>query len=590
MRLFALLIVLLLLVTPAFAQDAGVLQVANHPTLGTIVVAPNGMTLYTFSNDTPGVSNCVGACLDLWPAYTVDATVALVAPSVPGEIGVIAQADGRLHITLNGLPLYFYASDAAPGDATGQGVGDVWFVVPVVAAAPSAASEFLLNASLSRDLGSILTASTGMTLYIFTNDTPGVSNCIAQCLETWPAFTVDAAATLNAVPGIGGTISVLQRPDGLSQVMLDNRPLYFFAGDTQPGDVTGQGVGDVWFVVPLDAVRVANVGGRSLLVDAAGKTLYTYANDEFNWSNCVGDCITNWPPLAFSAEQPIISANGISGALALSQRADGLFHVTFNGRPLYTFVNDAVAGDVNGDGAGGVWAAVPVTPVVQVGGNAALGSFAADLSGRTLYTFANDVPDSGSSACVDGCAANWPPLTIPSGAIPVAQGALPGTLGTITRADGSLQVTHDGRPLYTFVNDARPGDANGNGAGDGVWGIIPLASFPFVPPTTCEVTPVNANANLRAQPSVNSANVRSVNQGDVLVINGQTVSEGFVWWQLTTGEWVRSDVVVEITPCAAMPTISGVSVPAPAAAQPAAPAPVVTPDPFAPAGTQEPGG
>jgi len=74
----------------------------------------------------------------------------------------------------------------------------------------------------------------------------------------------------------------------------------------------------------------------------------------------------------------------------------------------------------------------------------------------------------------------------------------------------------------------------------------------------------------------------------VLVINEQTLSEGFIWWQLTTGEWVRSDVVVEITPCAAMPTISGVSVPAPAAVQPAAPA--VTPDPYAPAGTQEPGG
>lgn len=590
-----LLIVLALLLaglTFVRAQDAGVVQVSTNPTLGTILVAPNGMTLYTFANDQPGVSNCVGQCLELWPAYTVDGTTTLVAGAgVTGELNVIVQPDGRLHVTFNGSPLYFYSGDAAPGDVTGQGVGNVWFAVPVVAAAPPVVlSEFLLNSAVDRDLGSYLTASNGMTLYTFSNDTPGVSNCVGQCLELWPPFTADAAAVLNAAPGIVGTIATIARPDGLTQVTLDNRPLYFYTGDTAPGDVTGQGVGNVWFSLPLDLVRVGGTPERPILVTSSGRTLYTFANDEFNWSNCTGDCAVNWPPLALPAELPIISSMGADAAFRTSLRADGTYHVTFNSRPLYTFSADLQPGDVNGDGAGGVWSVAAVTPVVQLGGNAAQGSFLADMSFRTLYVFANDTTP-GTSACVDGCAANWPPLTIPAGASPVAQGYLPGTLGTIQRPDGSTQVTLDGRPVYRFANDANPGDANGDGVG-GVWSLVRF-DFPFEGPATCSVTPVNQAANLRQSPTTGSATIRSAAFGETLVVAGQAQSEGYVWWQLATGEWVRSDVVSEVTPCAGMPVIQGVGVPAPAV-QPAGPVgtqePAPPPAPPAPAETQEPGG
>jgi hypothetical protein len=145
-------------------------------------------------------------------------------------------------------------------------------------------------------------------------------------------------------------------------------------------------------------------------------------------------------------------------------------------------------------------------------------------------------------------------------------------------------VTHDGRPLYTFVNDTQAGEANGNGAGDGAWSIVSLAGFSVTASTTCEVSPVNQTANLRQSPSVNSNTVRSVNQGDVLVIAGQAFSEGYIWWQLATGEWVRDDVVALLSDCSAMPTIEGVSVPAPVVQPPAA-----TQDPNAPVSTPEVG-
>ena len=591
MRFLVMIVALLALCAiPAFAQDAsGIVQVANNPTLGPILVAPNGMTLYTFNNDQPGVSNCVGQCLELWPAYTVDATASLAAaPGVPGTISVIVQADGLLHVTYNGRPLYFYSSDAAPGDVNGQGVGDVWFSVPVAVAAQPVASEFLLDVGVNRELGSILTASNGMTLYTFANDAQSASNCVGQCVELWPPYTVDAAANMAAAPGIAGAISTILRSDGLTQTVLDGRPLYFYSGDTAPGDATGQGVGNVWFSVPLDAVRVGGSPDRPLLVASSGMTLYTFANDEPNWSNCIGDCITNWPPLTASgADAPVISSAGVEGALSTTLRADNTYQVTFNSRPVYLFVNDAAPGDTNGDGAGGTWSVVPVTPVARLGGNATLGTFAVDTNFRTLYVFANDQP--GVSNCVDACVQNWPPLTVAAGSSAVAQGYLPGTLGTIQRPDGATQVTLDGRPLYTFANDAAPGDANGNGAG-GTWSIVAF-DIPFEAPATCTVTPVNDVANLRQAPTTASNSPRSVNFGEILTIDGQALSEGFVWWHLTSGEWVRSDVISEVTPCAGVPSLGG-GVPAPVVTQEVGgpPAPVSTPEVVAPVTTPEVGG
>ncbi len=103
--------------------------------------------------------------------------------------------------------------------------------------------------------------------------------------------------------------------------------------------------------------------------------------------------------------------------------------------------------------------AAPVT--VKLGGTQALGPFLVDVNGMTLYTFANDT--AGTSTCTGGCAENWPPLTVAPGTALVAGEGVPGTLATITRADGSLQVTYNGHPLYHYRGDTAPGDAKGQG-------------------------------------------------------------------------------------------------------------------------------
>ncbi len=78
----------------------------------------------------------------------------------------------------------------------------------------------------------------------------------------------------------------------------------------------------------------------------------------------------------------------------------------------------------------------------------------------TVYTFSSDSP--GVSACKGGCATIWPPLTVPSGQTPTGGPGVTGALATITRDDGSLQITYKGLPLYFFHNDKKSGDTLGH--------------------------------------------------------------------------------------------------------------------------------
>ena len=96
-----------------------------------------------------------------------------------------------------------------------------------------------------------------------------------------------------------------------------------------------------------------------------------------------------------------------------------------------------------------------------------LGKILTDYEGKTLYRYAKDTQN--SSACSGGCVAAWPPLTA-SGALQLPEGVT-GTLGTITRSDGTKQVTYNGMPLYHFAKDAKPGDTAGQGIG-GIWFVV----------------------------------------------------------------------------------------------------------------------
>jgi predicted lipoprotein with Yx(FWY)xxD motif len=248
----------------AFAQEGTTVATAEDPELGTYLTDAEGMTLYLFTNDTPGVSNCEGDCLANWPAFTAEEPLTL-PEGVPGELTMIERSDGSMQVAYNGWPLYYWVNDAAPGDTTGHEVGDVWFVVnPAASAAemtipgmamamaspmasPAPMADTTVVTAESPELGTYLTDAEGMTLYLFTNDEPGVSNCEGDCLANWPAFT--AEEPLSLPEGVPGELSQIERSDGSMQVAYNGWPLYYWVNDAAPGDTTGHGVGDVWYVV-----------------------------------------------------------------------------------------------------------------------------------------------------------------------------------------------------------------------------------------------------------------------------------------------------------------------------------------------------
>ena len=98
------------------------------------------------------------------------------------------------------------------------------------------------------------------------------------------------------------------------------------------------------------------------------------------------------------------------------------------------------------------------------------GKVVVDGTGRTLYAFDKDTANPSKSNCDGGCAAQWRPVMAGSGT-PQVDGVDASLVGTVTRTDGSKQVTLAGLPLYHFAQDAKAGDAKGQAFG-GIWWVV----------------------------------------------------------------------------------------------------------------------
>ena len=111
------------------SMSAAVLSVADSKA-GQIVVAEQGLSVYFFTKNTKdsGNSVCTGACLTSWPPVT-STTATPTVNGVTGKVGTIPTADGKMQVTINGMPIYYYSKDQTAGDINGQGVGGVWYLV-----------------------------------------------------------------------------------------------------------------------------------------------------------------------------------------------------------------------------------------------------------------------------------------------------------------------------------------------------------------------------------------------------------------------------------------------------------------------------
>lgn len=146
------------------------------------------------------------------------------------------------------------ASSSVPDYAAPAGSG-----TSAPAASAVAAAAITVKTTTTK-LGTLLTDGQGKTLYLFEKDTAGTSACTGACIGVWPAFTT--AGGVQAGPGVSmSLLSTIQRADGTTEVSYNGHPLYYYAGDNNPGDTSGQGLnqfGAAWYVVSPKGAKIDN--------------------------------------------------------------------------------------------------------------------------------------------------------------------------------------------------------------------------------------------------------------------------------------------------------------------------------------------
>jgi predicted lipoprotein with Yx(FWY)xxD motif/plastocyanin len=115
--------------TSTAAGGPPMLQVAENGTLGQFLVDNKGMSLYLYTKDTKNTSNCYDKCAAAWPPLYTDGAPQAGAGVDASLLGTTTRKDGKVQVTYNGWPLYYWAKDQKPGDVTGQDVGGVWYVI-----------------------------------------------------------------------------------------------------------------------------------------------------------------------------------------------------------------------------------------------------------------------------------------------------------------------------------------------------------------------------------------------------------------------------------------------------------------------------
>ncbi|MDB5393264.1 MAG: hypothetical protein JWM91_770 [Rhodospirillales bacterium] len=371
-------------------------------------------------------------------------------------------------VALLSLPLYA-ADFAAPATPPGVTVEPAVHIAAMEAGKAGSATQ-----------GTFADAN-GMALYIFAGDTPpGQSSCAGDCATNWPAL----AAPADAKPA--GDWSVVARADGAKQWAYKGRPLYRFAKDTKPGDVNGKAADNgQWQVASIQqapdevvspaaiTLRPINNAQGDVFVDYRGMTLYTYDGDTASGqSACVAACAKTWRPLQAAG---LAKAVGDWTAVV---RGDGSRQWAFRGKPLYGFSGDAKPGDARGMLADRQFhpAAlrryfIPAEVTARINGSDMV---MATADGMTLYArdkfrfsfgsySVNDGPPPtpavgravGTQGCDGDCTHSWVPLK--AGADAQASGFWSIAL----RTDGTRQWAYQGYPVYTNIQDKKPGDMLG---------------------------------------------------------------------------------------------------------------------------------
>jgi len=361
----------------SFPMQTAAPSLSEANDLGTIYTSADGLSLYTFDNDSLNNSNCNGAadnldsCAGKWPP--------LLAAEDSLETTMftfVSRDDGSKQWAYKGMPVYTFFQDSAQGDVTGDGINDIWHLsrpMPLITSNINELATYVSNqtsrsvSSTGEVLETVRLAKDGFTLYTFDKDMVGQSACAGDCLNVWLPLLADEGAMAQA------PLSILSLENGNKQWAYKGKALYLFANDSAAGDTKGDGVKDIWHTATKKPAvyrlrgedRILTAFGQLTTLepdaentdkfisvikdDKDGLSLYTFDNDSELVSNCSDTCLENWPPLL--ADDTAMDI----GDYKKFSRTDGSMQWAYKGQPLYFFKNDLAIGDINGEGLNGVW-------------------------------------------------------------------------------------------------------------------------------------------------------------------------------------------------------------------------------------------
>ncbi|HYV81472.1 MAG TPA: hypothetical protein VE979_25425 [Streptosporangiaceae bacterium] len=170
-----------------------------------------------------------------------------------------------------------------------------------------------------------------------------------------------AAGRHEAVSGIGARLRAGVPWAGLLVTGVSVLALVVLGGSVAAVN-TGAGAATGGSGASANTLGTQSIGGVTVLTNAKGLTLYTFAPDKPNKSTCYGSCAAYWPPV----KGPVTVAagvTGVTGKLGTTKRTDGSLQATYNGRPLYTYIADTAPGQAKGNKLnlnGGLWYEVTV--------------------------------------------------------------------------------------------------------------------------------------------------------------------------------------------------------------------------------------
>jgi predicted lipoprotein with Yx(FWY)xxD motif len=257
---------------PAPPPPSTAIHLDSNQQVGKHLVDKDGRSLYYFSNDADGLSNCTGGCLTTWPIYYTDSASTTYSSELSAtDFKTITTAGGTKQTTYKGWPLYYYAPGGtaeAAGQTTGEGVGGVWFVAKTNYSIMVAnfqltganGTNYLADYTPGTGRTSYLVDGNGNTLYAFGRDSAFINKFTKPDFSNdpiWPMYQTDNVTVPST---LDKSLFVPITFNGRKQLTYKGWPLYYYGPDNNVrGSNKGitippsQPVGSVWPVVKKDA-------------------------------------------------------------------------------------------------------------------------------------------------------------------------------------------------------------------------------------------------------------------------------------------------------------------------------------------------